>query len=246
MSISPLRRVCAFTLVELLVVIGIIAVLIAILLPSLQRARAQAQSIKCRSNLRQIFMGLSAYAADNKGWIVDADINMSPTFTGTPRWFHFLYNREPTTGGSPFKAPIGYLANGDVLYCPTEQRTLYSTIQVSYGLNDSMFNFPGTTVPRWITVDAANRKYYNLPKTSFSPQVFLMADSAASRAYLMRDNISFEPIYRHAGRNNPNSVQPGDTTNMLYHDGHVGPVTSREMRSIVGYSYKRPWYNQAD
>jgi len=56
----------AFTLVELLVVIGVISVLIAMLLPSLQKVREQARTVQCMSNQRQMLMGLRMYAGENK------------------------------------------------------------------------------------------------------------------------------------------------------------------------------------
>jgi prepilin-type processing-associated H-X9-DG protein/prepilin-type N-terminal cleavage/methylation domain-containing protein len=67
--VGHLRRKFAFTLVELLIVIGIIAILLALLLSSMTAARRQAERLQCASNLRAIGQVMFVYATDNKGLV---------------------------------------------------------------------------------------------------------------------------------------------------------------------------------
>jgi len=118
---APPARGRAFTLVELLVVIGIIAVLVGILLPALSRAQEAGRATACLSNLRQISMGLLAYANDNDGNVVPAyNLPWLPgattNFTGGPS--------QPLDGWAPILDRDGYVRAGapqspnTVFYCP--------------------------------------------------------------------------------------------------------------------------------
>jgi prepilin-type N-terminal cleavage/methylation domain-containing protein len=78
------RRERAFTLVELLVVIGIISLLVAILLPALNKARQQANWIDCQSRLRQMGQALEIYVSDNRGLLPWGDVRNDPT--ATTKW----------------------------------------------------------------------------------------------------------------------------------------------------------------
>ena len=111
------RRPGGFTLVELLVVIGIIALLISILLPALGRARKAAKTVQCLSNLRQIGTTFVMYTNDAKGVVlqpVTYDANFTPT---TVYWFQqlsFYMNRRTSRAGSLDDAEISKALKG----CP--------------------------------------------------------------------------------------------------------------------------------
>ena len=82
-----------FTLVELLVVIGIIGLLISILLPALQKVRAQAMQLKCASNMRTVLQGWHMYVSENK--------QQTPIFPPV----NYFFNGSQ---GSPFGRSVGY------------------------------------------------------------------------------------------------------------------------------------------
>ena len=150
---KPFRQ--GFTLIELMVVVGIIALLIAVLIPSLSSARGQVHAVVCASNLRQIAAGWAVYADQNQGSIVPG---RTGKFTGSPntyfvgngyqyrpRWFVqmgaesgcFAYD-EPSPEQSDDNTKT---VDNDLFVCPARKQWINNR-NYTYGYN---FQFLGNS-----------------------------------------------------------------------------------------------------
>lgn len=102
------RTDSGFTLVELLVVIGIIALLVGILLPALTAARKAANTVYCSANLRGIAQAMQIYVAQNNGYIPGSPLTSSYHLWGKPEGVHATNNWCPTTSSIyDWQSPIG-------------------------------------------------------------------------------------------------------------------------------------------
>jgi prepilin-type N-terminal cleavage/methylation domain-containing protein/prepilin-type processing-associated H-X9-DG protein len=193
----------AFTLIELLVVISIISLLIALLLPALQKARKASQNVACQSNFRQLGIAQHAYVDMFDGGFVPGFVN----FGNQEKYYTIMQNLQ--------------LINGDgVFRCPAEAKDAGTpTFNGHYGTN---FNISGPLKINSSSVIYRDFTQYNyiqkLDHLTQPTNMVLMSDvTGTALGYWFDGGGAFltksYPNQRHQ--------QDGKGWNYLYCDGHV-------------------------
>jgi prepilin-type N-terminal cleavage/methylation domain-containing protein/prepilin-type processing-associated H-X9-DG protein len=251
----------AFTLVELLVVIGIIAILIAMLLPSLNGARRQARAVRCLANLRQVGNAYFMYAQQYKGmWPVAVH---DKTGTHIPidnerRWSDLLAEFVSSNVQMAKETDIATVRRNSVLWgCPEwsytdefDEGSYAETVRNGYGMNYYPSYFEDFDLSNLAYITSGRGKYIKQNRWTKSAQRALVMDSithvvstpatmdSATGRWFPFDPVVFGAFYADGARHGKKGITKAESysrpaLNVLHCDGHAETVSVREAWNAV-------------
>lgn len=243
----------AFTLVELLVVIGIIALLISVLLPALAGARRSANTVKCLSNLRQIGTAFQLYAQTHKGfWPVAVHEPASHRPIPQERRWYDLIAEYVSSVRMQTATDIAQIRQNSVIWGCPEWSKIYEydpsdfadQVRPGYGMNYYPTYFEDWETSNLAYITGTWGNYIRQNRWTKSAQRGLIADSithvistpatfSSASAWLPYDGITWGAFYVDAARHGKRGMTKqqsysAKSMNMLFCDSHAETISVRE------------------
>lgn len=194
-----------FTLVELLVVVSIIALLIALLLPSLNKVRSVTEAVKCASNLKQVGIGQLAYLNDNRFYfpIVNRPADYPASHRYEAYWTYHI-GRYLYSGSATGYGVSSSVFSEDRLHCPFQaaRANITSSGWARYGMNYALG--PNNHFPYWRQIEDLKQPADTIMNTAGD-----VADTGQAIAELNRTRLRDNNWHDNRGNN------------ILWVDGHV-------------------------
>jgi prepilin-type processing-associated H-X9-DG protein/prepilin-type N-terminal cleavage/methylation domain-containing protein len=221
MKILHRKRNAPFTLIELLVVIAIIAILSALLLPTLRKAKEYGHEISCKSNLRQLYLAWLYYADDNNQFVpLYYDTALSATWVSL--LFSTGYVKQPGYGHTTEKCQ-----KGGLLICPSYA---YDTYAISAHV---LYNFLVCTYA--MNTNTGGGKWKRLKNSS---QTLLFCDTGDQNGGYYRVDANSLTV-----DNSPPilSIRHNGGLNIVFADGHSENHKGTMPRPLPNVSSEWPW-----
>ena len=258
---NKIVRTCAFTLVELLVVIGIIALLISILLPALSKARESANTVKCLSNMKQIVAAAQLYTVDSKGKMLPCGWDPTVTIPSATAndlknwWCNILVdggylNAADSKGKGPVTSGVFFCPSGSadimsidltgVANVPTDRKDQRGAMAYRF------WSVNGTTVDCWYgmngsegSVRTAGFPARRIPANSIDGLMPITVINKSADMVIFYDGLIYH-LGTNGSRVNARHAKQS-ITNLAFFDGHAESIPTADLPGGLNGSGTTPF-----